>query len=133
MPYFKTLGADRDFTFKPTIFEDKFILQNEYRKKTKDSYLETDFSLTKGYKSSINQKKKNINHLFLNFEKNLNLPNFTSSELDLNIERVNNDTYLKVFQNNLIESPLIPSNKDLMVSNINLDFDHENFDLYKSL
>ena len=129
MPYFKTMGADRDFTFKPTIFEDKFILQNEYRKKTKDSYLVTDFSLTNGYKSSINQKKKNINHLFLNFEKNLNLPNFTSSELDLNIERVNNDTYLKVFQNNLIESPLIPSNKDLMVSNINLDLDHEDFDL----
>ncbi len=129
IPYFKTLGTDRDFTFKPTVFKDKFILQNEYRKKTKDSSLVTDFSLTNGYKSSVGNKKKNINHLFLNYEKNLNLPNFITSELDLNIERVNNDTYLKVFQNNLIESPLIPSNKDLMVSNINLDIDHEDFNL----
>ena len=60
MPYFKTLGTDKDFTFKPTIFEDKFILQNEYRKKTKDSYLVTDFSLLNGYKSSIDNKKKTL-------------------------------------------------------------------------
>ena len=37
MPYFKTLGADRDFTFKPTIFEDSLFYKNEYRKKQKDS------------------------------------------------------------------------------------------------
>ena len=129
IPYFKTLGADKDFTFKPTVFKDKLILQNEYRKKTKNSYLVTDFSLMNGYKSSINNKKKNINHLFLDFEKNLELSNFLSSKLSLNLQRVNNDTYLKVFQNNLIESPLIPANKDLMVSNINLDVDHEDFSL----
>ncbi len=129
IPYFKTLGPDRDFTFKPTIFEDKFILQNEYRKKTKNSYLVSDFSLTNGYKSSVNNKKKNINHLFLNFKKNLNLPDFIRSDLDLNIQRVNNDTYLKVFQNNLIESPVIPSDKNLMISNINLDMDHEDYNL----
>ena len=129
IPYFKTLGTDKDFTFKPTVFKDKLILQNEYRKKTKNSYLITDFSLMNGYKSSINNKKKNINHLFLDFEKNLELSNFLSSKLSLNLQRVNNDTYLKVFQNNLIESPLIPTNKDLMVSNINLDVDHEDFSL----
>ena len=33
VPYFKTLGSDKDYTFKPTIFDDKFIFQNEFRKK----------------------------------------------------------------------------------------------------
>ena len=48
--------------------------------------------------------------------------------MEANIERVNNDTYLKVFQNNLFDSPLMPKNKDVMVSNINFDLSHENYD-----
>ena len=129
IPYFITLGDDRDYTFKPTIFEDKIILQNEFRKVTENSYLITDFSLTKGYQSSVNNKKKNINHLFMNYKQELNLPNFNESKLEAKIERVNNDTYLKVFQNNLFESPVIPKNKDIMLSELNLDLNHEDYDL----
>ena len=128
VPYFIAIEDDRDFTFKPTLFEDKIIFQNEYRKETKYSSLITDFSLTKGYESSVQNKKKNINHLFLNYKKDLNLSNFLESSLEANIERVNNDTYLKVFQNNLFDSPLMPKNKDVMVSNINFNLNHENYD-----
>ena len=32
VPYFINLGDDKDYTFKPTIFEDKQILQNEYKR-----------------------------------------------------------------------------------------------------
>ncbi len=129
IPYFRTFGDDQDYTFKPTLFEDKIILQNEFRKVTKNTSLITDFSLTKGYKSSVNNKKKNINHLFLKYENNLNLSGYLSSKFDAKIERVNNDTYLKVFQNNLFRSPVMPANRDVMVSELNLDFDHNNYDL----
>ena len=129
IPYFITLGDDRDYTFKPTIFEDKLILQNEFRKVTENSYLITDFRITKGYQSSVNNKKKNINHLFLNYEQELNLTNFNESSLEAKIQRVNNDTYLKVFQNNLFESPVIPKNKDIMLSELNLDLNHEDYNL----
>ncbi len=129
IPYFRTIGDDKDYTFKPTLFEDKVILQNEFRKVTENSALITDFSLTKGYKSSVNNKKKNINHLFLKYEHNLNLPGYISSKLDAKIERVNNDTYLKVFQNNLFKSPVMPLNKNVMVSELNFDFDHDSYDL----
>ena len=129
IPYFRTFGDNQDYTFKPTLFEDKVILQNEFRKVTKDSSLITDFSLTKGYKSSVNNKKKNINHLFLKYGHNLNLPSYLSSELNAKIERVNNDTYLKVFQNNLFKSPVMPTNRDVMVSELNLDFDHNDYNL----
>ena len=43
---------------------------------------------------------------------------------------MNNDTYLKVFQNNLysFESDIMPDNKDTMVSNVNFDLNHQNYD-----
>ncbi len=129
IPYFRTIDNDKDYTFKPTLFKDKAILQNEFRRVTKNSSLITDFSLTKGYKSSVNNKKKDINHLFLKYENDLNFPGYLSSKLDAKIERVNNDTYLKVFQNNLFTSPVMPSSKSVMVSQLNLDFDHNNYDL----
>ena len=131
IPYFKTLGDDKDYTFKPTVFDDmkKYILQNEFRKETKNSSLITDFSLTKGYKSSSNSKEKNITHLFLDYKKTLNIPNFISSDLELKVERVNNDTYLKVFKNNLFPTPVMPTNSSLMKTNLKYNFDHKNYNL----
>ena len=64
------------------------------------------YRLTKGYKSNSNNKEKNINHIFVAYNKDLNLPNFLNSKMDAKIERVNNDTYLKVFQNNLFQVQL---------------------------
>ena len=131
MPYFKTLGINRDYTFKPTIFDDleKIILQNEFRQENEHSSFIADFALLNGYKSSTNNKKKNINHLFLDFKKDLNLSNYSKSNLDLKIERVNNDTYLKVFQNNLFNSPVMPSNTSSMHSKLKFDFENDNFNL----
>jgi LPS-assembly protein len=126
LPYFKTLGIDKDYTFKPTVFEDKFIFQNEFRKKTYNSFLISDFSLTNGYKSSADNKKKNINHLFVNYQKDLNFSNFVDSKLDLKIERVNNDTYLKVFQNNL-SSSIMPEDNNLMVNKLDYILDHNDY------
>ncbi|WP_428080529.1 LPS-assembly protein LptD [Candidatus Pelagibacter sp.] len=130
VPYFKTLGENRDYTFNPTFFDDKkIIFQNEYRQENKSSSLITDFALLKNYKSSTTGKRKNVNHLFLNYQKKLNFENFENSNLDLKIERVNDDTYLKVFQNNLISSPVMPNNKNLMHSQLNFNFENDNYDL----
>ena len=141
IPYFKTLGNDKDYTFKPTIFDDmkKYILQNEFRRETKYSSLISDFSITKGYKSYAANNENNITHLFLNYKKDLNLPKYLASDLELKIERVNNDTYLKVFKNNLFPTPVMPSNRSLMQTSLKYDFDHENynfstgFQIYESL
>ncbi len=128
IPYFKTLGADKDYTFKPTVFEDnKYILQNEYRKKYKNSSLITDFSLTRGYKSSTSKEKNSISHFFLNYKKDLELSNFSNSKLETKIEKVTNDTYLKVFQNNLFETPVLPDDKDLMESKLHVELENDSF------
>ena len=127
IPYFKTLGHDKDYTFKPTLFKkDKYILQNEFRKEGENSTLITDFSLTRGYKPLFETKEKSISHFFLNYNKNLRLPNFIESKFEAKIEKVTNDTYLKVFQNNLFVSPVMPADKSLMESKLQLELDTEN-------
>ena len=126
IPYFKTIGDDQDYTFKPTFFDDKkYILQNEFRKKFKNSSLITDFSLTRGYKSSPSAEKNSIGHLFLNYDHDLKLENYSTSKIQAKIEKVTNDTYLKVFQNNLFKSQVIPDDKDTMESNLNLELDND--------
>ena len=132
IPYFKTLGHDMDLTFKPTLFDtksdnNKYILQNEFRKKNKDSSLIADFALTKGYRSSFDNKKKNINHLFFQYDKNLQLPNFEKSTIDAKIEKVSNDTYLKVFRQNLFDTPILPSNLSTLTTEVNINLDHEDY------
>jgi LPS-assembly protein len=128
IPYFKTFEHDEDYTFKPTIFENnKYILQNEFRKEYKDASLITDFSLTRGYKSPNDDNEKSISHFFLNYNKDLKLPNFLDSNIELKIEKVTNDTYLKVFQNNLFVTPVMPDDRDLMESKLHLELDSENY------
>jgi len=136
IPYFKTLGPDKDLTFKPTFFEkftkfekEKYLLHNEFRKKGKNSSLIADFAFLRDYKSYSDNKTKNVNHLFLKYRNDLNFSNYLDSELEINIQKVTNDTYLKVFQNNLFDSPSIPIGKDTMNSNVKLYLEQENQDL----
>jgi LPS-assembly protein len=130
IPYFKTLGSNKDITFKPTFFEkfskferEKYILQTEFRKKEKNSSLIADFAFLRDYKSSTNSKTKNINHLFLNYNSDLNFTDFLESKFEARIERVSNDTYLKVFENNLFETPLTPQSQTTLKSNLKLYLD----------
>jgi len=136
IPYFKTLGHDKDITFKPTLFEkhtkfekEKYILQNEFRKKNKDSFLIADFGLLRDYKARNDNKIKNAHHLFLDFIGDLDLDNYTKSGFEAQIEKVNNDTYLKVFQNVLTQSPVMPKSLTTMNSNLKFYFDREDQNL----
>jgi len=136
IPYFKTLGSDKDLTLKPTFFEnniklekEKYILQSEFRKKNKDSFLIADFGLLRDYKALNENEYRNANHFFLDFTGDLKLDNFSESGFASQIERVNNDTYLKVFQNVLTQSPVMPSSLSTMNSNLKLYFDKDDQNL----
>ena len=129
IPYFKTFGPNKDMTFKPTLFEkltkfekEKYILQSEFRKKTENSSLIADIAFLRDYRSLTGSKNKtkNINHLFLNYTSDLKIPNYLESKFDAQVEKVTNDTYLKVFQNNLFDTPVMPGSQTTMNSNIKL-------------
>ena len=136
IPYFKTLGPDKDLTIKPTFFEkftkfekEKYILQNEFRKKGKNSSLIADFAFLRDYKSSTDAKTKNVNHLFLNYINDIKNPSYLESKLEAQIEKVTNDTYLKVFQNNLFDTPVMPDSQTTMNSNLKLYLEKEDQNL----
>ncbi len=146
IPYFKTLGKDQDITFKPTFFEktpkfekEKYLLQGEYRKKYKNSSLIADFGFLRDYNSRSDNKWRNANHLSLDFIHNLKIPNYSLSKFEAQVERVNNDTYLKVFQNIFPKNSNMPESSSTMNSNFKfyLDKDDQNFStgvqVYESL
>ena len=129
-PYFYVISKDKDITFKPRIYGDKkFLLQNEYRQKTKNSFTVADFSFVTGHDSSSTDKGGTRSHLFTKTVIDLSLNNYTSSILEIDYQKTSNDNYLKVFN---LESPLLLQNNDVLESVIKLDLEHEDYDLTTS-
>ena len=130
MPYFLALSEDKDLTIKPRLFEDnKFLLQNEYRQKTKNSFTIADFSFLNGHDSSAQDKGGTRSHLFTNTLVDLSLDSFKKSMLQINYQKVSNDNYLKLFD---LQSTLLPDDNSVLESKIKFDLEHENYDLTAS-
>lgn len=107
IPYFKTLGIDKDMTFNPRIYaDDKFILQSEYRQSYKKSKLVSDFSYN-------NDGKNSNTHLFTDLSNDLS----QSSKLKLIYQSVSNDNYLKI--HSLSNSSPLIKDESLLTSQIN--------------
>ncbi len=129
IPYFYAISHDKDLTFMPTIFDGNVkMFQSEYRQVDKKSSLITDINIVQNFKSSIENKKNSITHLFAKYKSDLNYKKFTKSELNLNIEKVSNDTYLKIFDSN-IQSTLKPENNNILKSEIKLFLENDNYNL----
>ena len=130
VPYFYASKESSDFTFTPTLFnKDVKMLQTEYRKIGNNYDLITDFGYTNNYKSSLDNKKKNINHIFGKFDLDLGLENFKSSNLNVSVEKVSNDTYLKVFDKYLSTEVLRPNNFNILNSELRVSLNHNNYNL----
>ena len=131
LPYFHALTEDKDITYKPSFFDNGILmLQNEYRQKNKSSNLIANIGFTKGYEAS-NEGKNSIFNLFAKFTSKLNLSNFINSDLDFSIQKTTKDTFLKVFDTNLIDlnKNIKPADQNKLKSDINLYLEHENFNL----
>ena len=130
IPYFLAISEDKDLTIKPRLFEDnKFLLQNEYRQKTKNSFTIADFSIVNGHDSSLQDKGGTRSHLFTNTLVDLSLDSFKKSILQINYQKVSNDNYLKLFD---LQSPLLLDDNSVLESKIQFDLEHENYDLTTS-
>jgi len=128
LPYYLALSENRDLTFKPRLYaNDQAIFQNEYRQVNKNSKHIVDFGInTDGFLSS---GTKNKSHFFSNSIFDLNLEDFETSSLQLNIERTTNDTYLKTYK---IDSPLV-DNSTLLNSYLSFNAENENLTFSSSL
>ena len=130
LPYFIAAAENKDITLSPRFFnDDKFLLQSEFRQKNKRSYHIGDLS------QFVSSDKNSKGHLFYNFKKNYESENFNDIDLNIKLEQVTNDTYLKAYK---IESPII-NNTSKLINSINLDLYDEsrtintNLDIYEDL
>ena len=103
------------------------MIQNEYRQQNKKSFFIADFNVADGYKSKSSQKENTLIHFFSKYESDLDFENFIVSSLDISYQQVNNDTYLKIFDTNIVDTELKPENFDTLTSDLELDLEHEKF------
>jgi LPS-assembly protein len=130
IPYYMAISENKDFTFTPTIFDKNiYKFQNEYRQKNKYSSFIADFSFTEGYQSVKSKDKNSITHLFAEYDTKLNFDSYNNSNLNISIQKVSNDTYLKVFDQNIVESKIKPQNFDVLESEIKLSLNHDKYEL----
>ena len=130
IPYFHVLSENRDFTFKPSIFDSNiYMYQGEYRQENENSKFIADLGVTKGYQAP-GEKRNSIGHLFAKFTSDLKLDDFVSSSLDMSFQKSTKDTFLKVFEPNFINmNQKIKPNASQLKSDVNLHLDNENFNL----
>jgi LPS-assembly protein len=78
-------------------------------------------------RSPTTKKKNSLSHLFLDYNLDLKLENYNSSNFEMSINRVSNDSYLNVFDQYITKSNLRPSDFNKLTNNINLKLSHDEF------
>ena len=86
-------------------------------------------NIVDGYKSKKTKKENTLTHILSNFQKNLDYENFIDSSINISFQKVNSDTYLKVFDTNIVNTDLKPDNFDTLTSEIDLNLESEKFTL----
>ena len=126
-PYFWDIAKDKDLTITPKLYlKENPLLLAEYRQDFINSYLIVDTGYTQGYKKKDNKKSSGGRaHFFSNFNIDIFDEKEKKSSIEVNIEKVSNDTYFKVYD---IKSSLV--NKDKSVLENKIDFIYQNKDFY---
>ena len=128
LPYYHVISDNKDFTIRPRFYADeKLLIQSEYRQVNSNSNHSIDYSFFNG------KNESNKSHFFLNTYKELNFSYFEDSQLDIKLEQVTHNSYLKVHD---IKSPIINSSGSLESSikigaskeNLSLDLDFQVFE-----
>jgi len=126
-PYFFNVAIDKDLTLTPKFYlKENPLLLAEYRQDFLNSFLIVDTSYTQGYKKK-NKKKSDGGraHFFSNFNMSFVDEQEKKSSLEINVEKVSNDTFFKVYD---VDSTLVDKNKTVLENK--LDFIYQNKDFY---
>jgi len=130
IPYFWNMSKDKDLTFKPNLYanENPHFL-GVYRQDFKKSFLTIDAGYTEGYKQTSLTKTSGARaHFFSNFNMSLVNEEQKRSNVEINLQKVSNDTYLQVYD---VDTTLV--NKDLSVLENTIDFTYQDKDFYFGL
>ena len=129
-PYFWNIAKDKDLTFTPKLYlNENPLLLAEYRQDFLNSFLTVDAGFTQGYKKKDTKKSDGSRtHFFSKYIMKLIDEQDKKSSLEVDIEKVSNDTYLKVYD---VKSSLADKEKTILENKI--DFVYQNEDFYFGL
>ena len=130
IPYFWNMSKDKDLTFEPNLYanENPHFLA-VYRQDFKKSFLTIDAGYTEGYKRTNLKKTKGSRvHFFSNFNMSLVNEEQKKSNVEINLQKVSNDTYLQVYD---VDTTL--ANKDTSILENTIDLTYQNKDFYFGL
>jgi LPS-assembly protein len=127
MPYFKVISESKDLTFSPIWFDTDTLMSSiEYRQENKHSTLLTDFAVVNNYESYTTKKRNTLSHFFLDFNLDLNLENYSSSNLRMFTRKVSKESYLNVFEQYITkEKKLRPDDFNNLENSIVLNLKNE--------
>ena len=128
-PYFYIISEDKDLTLTPTWFDtDTEMISAEYRQANKNSNFLADTGFVNGYQSYTTKERNSLSHLFLKFDKDLNLEDYSTSNLDIKFEKISGqNTYLRVFEQYMTKSDVRPGSFSTLQKSMKLSLDHEKF------
>ncbi len=120
IPYFWAISKDKDMTITPKFYANENILiLNEYRQAFNNAFLLVDTGYTQGYKKNNNQKLPGSrSHFFTKFNVNFADDEYFN-DLEINIQRVSNPTYLEVHE---IQTELADYENNILLTNLNYEF-----------
>jgi len=129
-PYFFNIAKDKDITLTPKFFLNQNpLILTEYRQDFVNSFLIVDAGYTQGYKKKDNKKSSGGRaHFFSNFKMSLINEEEKESSLEIQVEHVSNDTYLKVYD---VKTSLADKEKTVLENKV--DFKYQNKDFNFSL
>ena len=123
IPYYWALDKDKDFTLSSRLFTSEHpLFLGEYRHAFSKSDLILDMGYTEGYKkTTVSKKSGDKSHFFSKFVKNFKGNNDTNNSLEVTLQNVSNDKYLKLYK---IKSNLVDYEQDNLENSI--AFNREN-------
>ena len=127
IPYFFAINDDKNFTLTNRIFTNENpLFLGEYNQAFKDFNFLADFGYTEGYKKiSATKKPGQKSHFFSKIVKNFKGKNNSNNDLEINVQDVSNDKYLKLYK---IKSNLVDFNNDVLENSV--DFTHSSDNLF---
>ena len=130
LPYFWNIANDKDLTLTPKLhLNENPLMLAEYRQDFKNSFLTIDTGYTQGYKKKSNTKSSGGRaHFFSRFTKKFISENEKKSDLEVNLQKVSNDTYFKIYD---IATSLVEKDQHVLENTVN--FTYQNKDFYFGL
>ena len=127
IPYYWAINKDKDLTLKNKLFvSENPLFFGEYRQVFESSSLIFDFGYTAGYKKTSDTKKSgDKSHYFAKFVKNFSSQNNADNNLEITLQEVSNDKYLKLYK---IDSTLVDHQTDTLENS--LSYTHTDEDLF---